>query len=163
MSETFIPQRIISGGQTGVDRAALDWAIALGVPHGGWCPRGRRAEDGPLDAKYLLQELDSPNYADRTRRNVEDSDATLILYGRKLEGGTLLTARHAESVGKPLCKVRLHGPRPIRRVREWLDEVRPQSLNIAGPRGSTNPRIYSLALAYLHELFGTGAGQLFEG
>ena len=72
-------RQIISGGQTGVDRAALDVALDAGLPCGGWCPRGRRAEDGPIVAQYPLMETDSPDYQMRTRRNVEDADATLIL------------------------------------------------------------------------------------
>ena len=161
MTDFFVPAKIVSGGQTGVDRAALDWAIAAGIEHGGWCPRGRRAEDGPLDPRYQLVELSSFSYADRTRKNVEDADATLILYGRRLEGGTLLTARHAAVSGKPSCKVRLYGPRPVRRTRQWIAQVQPLVLNIAGPRGSTNPRIYELTLQFLNELFGVGESRLF--
>ncbi len=150
---SFRPNIIISGGQTGVDRAALDWAIAANIAHGGWCPRGRLAEDGPIAKVYRLAELNSTQYADRTRKNVDDSDATLILYGRKLEGGTLLTARYAEQIGKPVCKVRLYGVRPTRRVREWLESVQPHRLNVAGPRASNHPKIYELAFDYLTEIF----------
>ena len=75
----FRPGRIISGGQTGVDRGALEAAIALGIPHGGWCPLGRSAEDGVIPARYQLQETDSPQYAVRTEWNVRDADGTLIL------------------------------------------------------------------------------------
>jgi hypothetical protein len=155
MPDPFIyrPRIIISGGQTGVDRAALDWAIAASIQHGGWCPRGRLAEDGPIAQVYRLTELQSTQYADRTRKNVDDSDATLILYGRKLEGGTLLTARYAERIGKPVCKVRLYGVRPTRKVRDWLEAIRPDRLNIAGPRASNHPKIYELAFDYLTEIF----------
>src|SRR3990170_1498194 len=93
--------RIVSGGQTGADRAALDWAIRNGVPHGGWCPRGRTAEDGVLPAKYELREAESLDYRWRTRQNVTDSDATLILNMGALDGGTLETAKLAKRFGKP--------------------------------------------------------------
>ena len=93
--------KIISGGQTGVDRAALDVAKALAIPCGGWCPRGRKAEDGIIDARYNLQETPSQNYAQRTEWNVRDADATLIIYQQPLEGGTLLTKEYAEKKGKP--------------------------------------------------------------
>ncbi len=161
MSGQFTPSKIVSGGQSGVDRAALDWAIAAEIPHGGWCPLGRTAEDGRIPDVYQLVELDSPNYADRTRKNIEDSDATLILYGRRLEGGTLLTARHADRLGKPCMKVRLFGPRPNKKVRLWLDTHQPRVLNIAGPRASNHPRIYELAFDYLSDIFGSGTHRLF--
>jgi hypothetical protein len=80
-------QRIVSGGQAGVDRAALDWAIARGIPHGGWCPAGRIAEDGMIPERYQLRETASPGYRERTRRNVEDSDGTLILNLGELDAG----------------------------------------------------------------------------
>ncbi len=87
--------RIVSGGQTGVDRAALDVAIARRLPHGGWCPRGRRAEDGAVPARYALREHASPDYAARTERNVVDSDATLVLAIGSPTNGTALTVRLA--------------------------------------------------------------------
>lgn len=158
---TFRPERIVSGGQTGVDRAALDWAIVAGIEHGGWCPKGRLAEDGPIPTVYQLKELDSQRYADRTRRNVDDSDATLVLYGRVLEGGTSLTAQYAAKQNKPLFKVRLFGSRPTIRVQEWLMEVRPKCLNIAGPRASNHPRIYEIAFDYLTEVFSRDASLFY--
>lgn len=84
-------RRIVSGGQTGVDRAALDVAMQLSIEHGGWCPRGRLAEDGTIPSRYDLRETRSAKYHVRTERNVVDSDATLILYRKSLTGGTLLT------------------------------------------------------------------------
>jgi predicted Rossmann fold nucleotide-binding protein DprA/Smf involved in DNA uptake len=95
-------RKIVSGGQTGVDRAALDIALALGIPCGGWCPRGRGAEDGVIPARYPLQETCSHDYAERTRRNVIDSDGTLILAIGALHGGTLLTAQLAEKAASPV-------------------------------------------------------------
>ena len=144
--------RIVSGGQTGVDRAALDVAIALGVPHGGWCPLGRIAEDGPIPECYHLDEHPSPKYSDRTKRNVLDSDATLVLYGSLLEGGTFKTYRYAENLGKPCLKVRLTHPGRIERVQEWLVTHSVQTLNIAGPRASKEPEMYQRTVEFLHKL-----------
>ena len=103
-------QRILSGGQTGVDRAALDFAIARQIPHGGWCPAGRRAADGVLDARYQLLETESIGYRQRTKHNVRDADATLIIYRGRLEGGSLLTRDLATGHGKPLLLCDLHDP-----------------------------------------------------
>ncbi|HEY7840487.1 MAG TPA: putative molybdenum carrier protein, partial [Gammaproteobacteria bacterium] len=94
-------QRIVAGGQTGVDRAALDAAIRHGIAHGGWCPRGRLAEDGTVPDRYALRETNSWDYAERTERNVLDSNGTLILNSGPLEGGTLLTREFAEEHGRP--------------------------------------------------------------
>src|SRR2546429_554237 len=97
--------KIISGGQTGVDRAALDVALELGLPCGGWCPRGRRAEDGPIDSRYPLRETNALAYPVRTRWNVRDSDGTLILTRGRPDRGTALTRDLAERMGKPLLTV----------------------------------------------------------
>ncbi len=141
--ERFVPSRIVSGGQTGVDRGALDAAIALGIPHGGWCPLGRLAEDGPVPQQYLLDELDSAYYPDRTAKNVVDSDATLILYRGTLSGGTALTQRICRREGKPFLSMRIDNPKPARggdtatardQILNWLAVVRPEALNVAGPR-----------------------------
>src|SRR3989442_8006923 len=93
------PVEIVSGGQTGVDRAALDTALALGLTCGGWCPRGRRAEDGPLPARYPLRETPSASYPERTEWNVRDSDGTLVLHHGRLRGGTALTNRPDRAPG----------------------------------------------------------------
>ena len=146
--------RIVSGGQTGVDRAALDVAITLEIPHGGWCPLGRLAEDGPIPDYYLLQEHPSPKYSDRTKRNVQDSDATLVLYRANLEGGTFKTLHYAQSIGKPCLKVNLTHPGRIERVREWLVDNRVQTLNVAGPRASKEPEMYQRSVDFLQKLLG---------
>lgn len=138
---------IVSGGQTGADRAALDCAIRNDVPHGGWCPRGRKAEDGLLDTKYLLQETESAGYIQRTRRNVIDSDGTLIVNNGKLEGGTLATAKLAGKLGKPYLVLRLDsgvGDEETGRLLDWLRRESIETLNVAGPRESKRPGIYSL-------------------
>jgi hypothetical protein len=152
----FAPVRILSGGQTGVDRAALDFAIAKGIPHGGWCPKGRRAEDGVIDARYALCETASKDYAVRTRRNVADADATLVLIRGELTGGTLYTVRCAEHLGKPYLVARLDAEdqaQEAERIRDWLVHVEVATLNIAGPRESTQPGIYLRARAFLESTF----------
>ena len=97
----YFPQKIVSGGQTGVDRAALDWARQHHIDHGGWCPKGRLASDGVIPTDYLLHETESSGYRQRTKRNVQDSDATLILSMGELDGGTLQTVEFAKRLKKP--------------------------------------------------------------
>jgi hypothetical protein len=141
--------RIVSGGQTGVDRAALDVAIALGIPHGGWCPRGRRAEDGVIPAHYALRETESADYAVRTERNVVDSDGTLVLCGGTPAGGTLLTCELARRHGKPLLIVDLGQDPDPAAFRRWLDTNAVRVLNVAGPRESQRPGIGAMAHIFL--------------
>lgn len=147
-------QRIISGGQTGADRAALDWAIAHGIPHGGWCPAGRKAEDGPIDCKYQLTETESANYRARTLRNVRDSDATLVLNVGALDGGSLETLRAAEREGKPVRVVALDQASSvdIAEVRAWLRGI--GTINVAGPRESKRPGINRAVSVFLARLLG---------
>ncbi len=152
----FRPKRIVSGGQTGVDRAALDVAMELGITHGGWCPRGRLAEDGRIPAKYQLVETGSPQYSVRTERNVLDSDATLILYRGRPSGGTELTARLADRHGKPRRNVDLDKPPDPDQVRRWLQEHKPGILNVAGPRECQNPGIAAQAAEYLRMVLAGG-------
>ena len=147
--------RIVSGGQTGADRAALDRAIAHRVPHGGWCPAGRRAEDGVIDARYALTELASRDYLQRTRRNVEDSDGTLILNLGDLEGGTRATLRFAERLKRPVLVIQADAAPPeesVRDVARWLREFSIATLNIAGPRESKRPGTYAAVSAFLDRL-----------
>lgn len=152
-SQPFV---VISGGQTGVDRAALDAAMELGLPHGGWCPLGRRAEDGRLPSRYLLRETDSPRYDVRTRQNVLDSDATLVLFRQTLSGGTELTYRLALREGRPCLAVDLgpsiEGLPDAAATRDWIKRLKIRRLNVAGPRESQRPGIYEQAKAYLHSL-----------
>ena len=146
-------EKIISGGQTGVDRAALDVALAMGIQCGGWCPKGRRAEDGRIPSRYPLVEITSPTYAPRTRRNVRESDATLILFRGEPRGGTLLTARTAARLDKPCLSVDLDAPTALADVRVWLRENAISVLNVAGPRESQSPGITLEATRLLHALF----------
>lgn len=152
----FLGIRIISGGQTGVDRAALDVALALGLPCGGFCPKGRRAEDGPIPLMYPLVETKSAHYAARTWANVVSADATLILSPLPLTGGTLLTRKACLSLGKPFLVVNPGHRQEVCAVERWLEEKRVRVLNVAGPRESQAPGIYRLAKAFLLELLQTG-------
>jgi len=146
-------RRIVSGGQTGVDRAALDAAIELGIEHGGWCPRGRRAEDGPIAAKYKLIETDSIDYAVRTEKNVLDSDGTMLLYRERLQRGTLLTHQLAKRHSKPLLRIRLDRPVSLDRVVRWISENSIHVLNVAGPRSSSQADIEKQAFDLLKKIF----------
>jgi len=149
-----MPLKIVSGGQTGVDRGALDAAIALELAHGGWCPRGRLAEDGRIPRRYRLQECDTPEYRVRTERNVVDSDGTLILHGGRLAGGTELTRRLALQFGKPHMVVDLQQPLPREDLRQWIAEHQIETLNVAGPRESQCPGIAARARQYLMDVLG---------
>ncbi len=144
--------RIISGGQTGVDRAALDVAIALGIPHGGWCPRGRAAEDGRIPERYQLQETDAADYPVRTERNVRDSDATLIVCRGGPSGGTELTLRLAQQRRRPCLVADLDAVASPAAAAEWLRANGVEVLNVAGPRESQCPGIAADAADFLREV-----------
>ena len=145
-------ERIISGGQTGVDRAALDAALDAGMACGGWCPKERKAEDGLIDPRYPLEEAPSAEYALRTQWNVRDSDGTLILTVGEPTEGTALTVLLSDRMGKPFMVVDLQQPDPIPPVAEWITANRISVLNIAGPRESTLPGIYSQAVEFIRQL-----------
>jgi len=145
-------RKIISGGQTGVDRAALDVALETGIPAGGYCPKGRRAEDGPIDLKYPLEELNSSSYIERTRENVATADGTLVLCCGKPSGGTALTIRFTEELDKPSICVDPEDQNALELVRSWIEENQIQTLNVAGPRASKDPNIYRLSYNLLGEL-----------
>jgi len=145
-------QKIISGGQTGVDQAALDAAICCGIPYGGWLPAGRKTENGPLAAKYAMDELASPSYPDRTRKNVEASDATLIISRGPLTGGSKLTENIALACRKPCLHVNLNANNvelAVVEVHSWLKKHAPVVVNVAGPRASSDWAIYDDAYALL--------------
>ncbi len=147
--------RIVSGGQTGVDRGALDAAISLGIAHGGWCPRGRLSEDGRIAEHYQLQETSSPKYWVRTRQNVLDSSGTLILCRGPLQGGTKLTHRLAQRLAKPCLVVDLSQDTDVDVVRQWIGQQNIRVLNVAGPRESTAPGIADDTYRFLSAIFGT--------
>ncbi len=137
--------KIISGGQTGADLAALDAAIHLGIPHGGWLPRGRKTEAGPLPQSYRLKELHSPKYRDRTEKNIRQSDGTLIVSLGPLSGGSALTEALAIRHNRPCLHLDLtlmDQPMAVTTIKKWLHEHRIKTLNVAGSRASGEPRIY---------------------
>jgi hypothetical protein len=148
--------KIISGGPTGVDRAGLDVALALGLAIGGGCPQGRQAEDGILPDRYPLAETPEPDYETRSRRNVEDADGTLILNLGRLEGGTALIADHALKVGKLCSIVTLKEGIDWAAFRDWLSSNRIAVLNVAGPRESQRPGVYEAAYCCLEALLRAG-------
>lgn len=149
----FPIQKIISGGQTGVDRAALDWAINCGIPHGGWCPKGMLACDGTLHARYMLLETESSGYRQRTKRNVADSDGTVIFNIGDLDGGTLQTVKFALSMKKPHMVLQLDDRELLESIRDfssWIIKNQIQTLNVAGPREEKRPGIYALVGRFLN-------------
>lgn len=158
--------KIVSGGQTGVDRAALDVAMSFEIEHGGYCPAGRRAEDGPIPDVYQLVETDKRDYAVRTEMNVVHSDGTLILYRTKLSGGTELTSKLARKHNRQCLAIDLDflpgstdenseedSVAAIARVSNWIDSENIGVLNVAGPRESSSPGITLAAEQFLSLVF----------
>ena len=144
--------KIISGGQTGADRAALDFAIKHGIPYGGWVPKGRKTEDGTLPEKYHLQEMPTGSYPKRTEKNVLDSDGTLIVSHGLLTGGSALTTGFAEHHGKPWIHIDLEitsYPEAAIMIREWVGRYSIKVLNVAGARASKDPMIYQATMDLL--------------
>ncbi len=176
LQKVSMVERIISGGQTGVDRAALDAALEKNFPCGGWCPLGRKAEDGTIPARYPLKETDSPDYEERTERNVAEADGTLALTRGEPTGGTAFTIAIARGYGKPCLVLDLDTTFHCNQVKErnggrglhsalesmdvtlpitiqtWLRENNIRVLNVAGPRESTNLGIYKMAKALLEKI-----------
>ncbi|HEX9808815.1 MAG TPA: putative molybdenum carrier protein [Alphaproteobacteria bacterium] len=148
--------RLVSGGQAGVDRAALDAALAHGLACGGWCPRGRAAEDGPIDRRYPLRPTAGADPGERTRLNVRDSDGTLILLDGAWDDGTRFTWNIAAALGRPLLVMDLAAPearsRALLRVLAWARRHRVATLNVAGPRESASPGIHARARDFLDRL-----------
>lgn len=140
---------ILSGGQTGVDRAALDVALERGMTCGGWCPAGRAAEDGPIDPRYPLRETPSPDPAERTEWNVRDSDGTLLLVRSAASPGTELAHDVARRLGRPVYLWHLDALPDPDAFRRWLSNHKIRTLNVAGPRESESPGVYASACAWL--------------
>ncbi len=141
--------KIISGGQTGVDRGALDAALAQGADCGGWCPAGRLAEDGVIPGRYPLSELAGGDYLARTRQNVEDSDGTVIIYFGCPSGGTERTLEFCIALGRPYLLLDANEVSPARaavRVAEFADGLPGDRLNFAGPRASGEPQAHAYTL-----------------
>ncbi|WP_035273654.1 putative molybdenum carrier protein [Desulfogranum japonicum] len=137
--------KIISGGQTGADQAALDAAIKCGVEHGGWLPKGRKTEKGPLPGRYRLQEMSSGNYRDRTEKNILESDGTLICSHGKLSRGSALTEALAIRHNRPCLHINFNHyseARAVDAIMAWILENTITTINVAGPRASGDPLIY---------------------
>jgi hypothetical protein len=152
----WVPRKIVSGGQSGADRAALDAARLLGLQHGGWVPRGRWAEDGNVPQWYCVRETPSSRLSQRTLWNVRDSDATLIVTHGRLEGGSKLTRTFAHRLKKPVLVIDLTRQsflNAARLLRIFLQEYHPLTLNVAGPRASKMPHIYQETLDLLLSAF----------
>lgn len=154
-------RRIISGGQTGADRGGLDAAIEMGIPHGGWCPKGRRAEDGPVPKRYRLRETESRDYPARTERNVLEADGTVVFSLGRLDRGSALTLALARRHKRPSLHLDLRrlGPaRAARRLRQWVDRRGIAVLNVAGPREGTARGIRRLVWEILATAFSASRG-----
>ena len=152
--------KIISGGQTGVDRAALDAALESGIPHGGWVPKGRRAEDGIVPQKYNMMEMPTEWYAGRTERNILDSDGTLILSRGSLTEGSDLTRQLAIKHARPWIHTdleRMGADEAVKRIKAWIERQGICVLNVAGPRASKDPGIYSLTRDILKRVIKEGS------
>ncbi|MFN4284228.1 MAG: YpsA SLOG family protein [Alphaproteobacteria bacterium] len=153
MQQDWYLRQIISEGETGVDRAALDAALALGVACGGYCPRGRRAEDGEIPARYPLTETESPDHNEANRLNIKMADAVLLLYVRKPGMGSRHTLHMASDRKKPIITVDLADHPEAQDVADWLATMRGGiTLMVAGSRESTIPGISESARRYLKEL-----------
>ena len=141
-------KKIISGGQTGADRAGLDVAIEKGIPHGGWIPKGRKTEDGTLPNKYNLSEMTSTSYPKRTEKNILDSDGTLIISHGKITGGSSLTIKLSKQHEKPWIHLDMNDistKEASKQLTRWIKGHQIQILNVAGPRATKDPTIHTKA------------------
>jgi len=152
-------KKIISGAQTGADRAALDFAINNDIPHGGWVPKGRKAEDGMVPAKYQVKEAPTSEYSRRTELNVIDSDGTLILSHGELAGGSALTQKLAEKHQKPCLHINLNKKPEFQAtvdITHWISANKIEVLNVAGSRASHDSKIYASTLSILETVLYLG-------
>lgn len=148
----YLVEKIISGGQTGAERAGLDVGLELGIPIGGHCPKGRRSSDGPIDEKYPLEEMASRAYPPRTERNVQNGDGTVILTLRGMGRGSALTKHLAEKHSKPLlCYELSKGKWPKEEFRQWLRDNDIKVLNVAGSAEETSQGIYAKVCRFLFD------------
>ena len=146
-------EKVLAGGQTGVDRAALDVAIEIGLPHGGWCPAGRDADDGVIPEKYLLTETSEIDHTVRTEYNVRDSDATLMVFRGKLHGGTAYAIEMAKHLNKPAMAINLDLDVDEQELVHWILENNIKVLNVGGQRETKNPGIYFQSRILFNKLF----------
>jgi hypothetical protein len=152
--DTMIVKKIVSGGQTGVDRAALDMAFEFDLDCGGWCPKERWAEDAPISRRYPLVETAAHEPSERTKLNVKDSDGTLVFIKTlPIDKGTQLTITEAKKLNKPLLVFTLNESDDIDSIHEWLACYHIDTLNVAGPRESQNPGVYDDTCVLLRQLF----------
>lgn len=161
MTSSGFDLKIVSGAQTGVDRGALDAALAVGAACGGWCPEGRMAEDGVIPERYPVKELPDAGYRQRTRKNVQDSDATLIIYFRELTGGTQQTLKFCMNEKQPYLLIdaeEISVQRAAERVQEFVLQYEVRVLNVAGPRGGREPRAHPYTQKVITLLYETGVG-----
>jgi hypothetical protein len=144
-------RKVISGGQAGADRAGLDFALEVGLEHGGYVPSGRKAEDGRIDDRYRLVELPSSSYPVRTKRNVRESDGTAIFsLDADLSGGSALTLSYARGINKPVIHLHPSGKvDPVAQLKDFITSNRVGTLNVAGPRESKEPGVYDFTLGVL--------------
>lgn len=159
----WIPFGVISGGQTGVDRGGLDAAIACGIPVGGWVPEGRRAEDGRIPDKYPMWKVKGDRgWAPRTRANVVTAAATLILSRGPPTRGTRFTLNECLAANKPHLVVDLNDGDEVNvcKIRKWLDDLRPNTVNIAGPREKRMPGIHAQTVRLLMAVFSGDSSSL---
>ena len=151
-------EKIVSGGQTGADIAALDVALLYNFPHGGWCPKGRLSLDGPIQAKYLLKETPSEGYPQRTEWNVRDSDGTVVFtFSNVPTGGSLKTIGFAKKHDKPCLHLSKACYDAEVRLQRFVDEHKIKTLNVAGSRESKDPGIYKWVKRVLTEAFFSSA------
>ncbi len=144
--------KIISGGQTGADQAALDFAIEHDIHHGGWIPKGRKTEDGLLPDKYHLDEMPTASYPKRTEKNILDSDGTAIFSRGKLTGGSALTRKLAKQHDKPWDHVDLDQMDEVIAadiIAGWIQRNDIRVLNVAGSSASKDPRIHDFVMGIL--------------
>jgi hypothetical protein len=152
----MIIKKIISGAQTGADRAALDFAINNDIPHGGWVPKGRKAEDGVIPERYRVTEAAEAEYSRRTALNVMDADGTLIFSHGPLTGGSALTEKLALKYHKPCLHIDFHQKPEFQAtvdIMHWLETHRVRVLNIAGPRSSNDEKIYEAVTRMLEAVW----------
>ena len=152
-------KKIISGGQTGVDRAALDAAIKLSIVHGGWVPKGRLTENGPLSPEYHLKETRTSNYAERTEKNVLEADGTLIISRGPLTGGSEYTREMAVKHHRPWLHIDLNDKAAFQAatvINKWIFSKKIETLNVAGPRASKDSKIYQDTLNIIESVYYLG-------